>query len=249
MPASSAPLVVAHRGASGAAPENTLPAFELAWELGADAIEGDFRLTADGHIVCIHDANTDRVSEKNLSVGDSTLAQLRELDLGSWKGEQWRGTRISTLGEVLASIPPEKKIFIELKAGIEILPALLASITTSPLEPSQIVVIAFDDTLIAALKAQAPALTACWLSGFKQSETGVWSPSRESMLETLASCSADGLGSSREIPADFVSALHDAGLIHDVWTVDSLHLARKFAALGTRAITTNYPDRLTALRD
>jgi len=70
------PLIVAHRGSSFDAPENTLPAFRLAWEQGADAIEGDFLLTKDNKIVCIHDKTTKRFSDQNLVVAESTLEQL-----------------------------------------------------------------------------------------------------------------------------------------------------------------------------
>jgi glycerophosphoryl diester phosphodiesterase len=242
------PLIVAHRGASSVAPENTLPAFELAWELGADAIEGDFRLTADRHIVCIHDADTARTADRNLPVSSSPLSELRKLDVGAWKGEQWRGARIATLAEVLASVPAGKKIFIELKAGPEIVPPLVTAIAASQLAVEQIVVIAFDESVIRRLKASAPGITGCWLSAFRQSEAGVWTPSRSQVLRTLASCQADGLSSSAEIPEEFVAAVREAGYIHDVWTVDSLIEARRFAALGSRAITTNYPQRLTPLR-
>ena len=71
------PLIVAHRGASRDAPENTLPAFELAWAQGADAIEGDFHQTKDGQIVCIHDKDTEKVSGKRLVVRKSLLRDLR----------------------------------------------------------------------------------------------------------------------------------------------------------------------------
>jgi glycerophosphoryl diester phosphodiesterase len=66
-------MIVAHRGASKEAPENTLPAFELAWKQGADAIEGDFHLTQDGHIVCIHDGNTKQVADTNLVIRNTTF--------------------------------------------------------------------------------------------------------------------------------------------------------------------------------
>ena len=77
------PLIVAHRGSSFERPENTLPAFELAWEQGADAIEGDFLLTKDKQIVCIQDHSTKHLANRNLVVGESTLEELRELDVGS----------------------------------------------------------------------------------------------------------------------------------------------------------------------
>ena len=79
---SLAQQVIAHRGASYDAPENTLAAFRLAWQQGADGIEGDFYLTADGEIVCLHDSDTGRTGDRKLSVGQSTLAELRKVDVG-----------------------------------------------------------------------------------------------------------------------------------------------------------------------
>lgn len=94
------PLIVAHRGASLDAPENTIPAFKLAWEQGADAIEGDYFLTKDGHIVCIHDDNTKRVSDVNLIIRNSTLAELRTLDVGIHSGAAFKGAAIPIIDEV-----------------------------------------------------------------------------------------------------------------------------------------------------
>lgn len=82
-------LIVAHRGASYDAPENTLAAFRLAFEKDADGIEGDFYLTSDNRIVCIHDSDTERVAGKKLIVAKSTLAELKQLDVGSWKDKKW----------------------------------------------------------------------------------------------------------------------------------------------------------------
>src|ERR1700686_17426 len=100
--------LIAHRGASHDAPENTLAAFRLAWEAGADGIEGDFRLTRDGEIVCIHDPTTGRPAGVGLSVADTTLACLRELDVGALHGARWIGERIPPIQEVIATVPPGK---------------------------------------------------------------------------------------------------------------------------------------------
>jgi glycerophosphoryl diester phosphodiesterase len=122
--ASAAPIIVAHRGASKLAPENTIAAFELAWDQGADAIEGDFLLTADGEIVCIHDKNTKRVAKSNFTVEDSTLNELLQLDVGAWMGNKWSETRIPTISQVFATIPSDKLIYIEIKCGSEIISKL-----------------------------------------------------------------------------------------------------------------------------
>src|SRR5512133_60470 len=125
------PLLIAHRGASREAPENTLAAFDLAWQQGADGIEADFRLTADGRIVCLHDATTGRTANLDLVVADSSFAELQQLDVGSWKGTRWQGERIPTLEEVLARLPLGKRLFIELKSGPEMLAPLRRILTAS----------------------------------------------------------------------------------------------------------------------
>lgn len=93
--------IIAHRGASYEAPENTLPAVRLGWERDADAVEVDIHQTRDGRIVAIHDRSTARVTGRTGLVAETTLERLRSLDAGSWKGMRWRGVRIPTLEEVL----------------------------------------------------------------------------------------------------------------------------------------------------
>ncbi len=126
-------LIVAHRGASEDAPENTLPAFRLAWEQGADAIEGDFYRTKDGQIVCIHDGDTKRVAGEKLVVQESTLEELQRLDVGAWKGQQWAGTRIPTLREVLETVPAGKRFYVEVKGSAEMVPHLIEELGRSGL--------------------------------------------------------------------------------------------------------------------
>lgn len=166
-------FLVAHRGASAHAPENTLPAFELAWEQGADAIEGDFHLTKDGHIVCIHDYDTQKVSGKNLAVAQSTLAQLQQLDVGSWKDPKFKDTRIPTLAQVLATVPEKKKIFIEVKTGPEMVVPLKKALTNSPLHPHQIAVISFETDFVTAWKKANPSSYTCLIISHKQRPWGL----------------------------------------------------------------------------
>ena len=124
---SETPLIIAHRGASGTAPENTMEAFNLAWNLGADGIEGDFHLTHDGHIVAIHDADTGKVSGGKIKffVKKVTLKELQSIDVGSWKDKKYSGIRIPTLEQVIDSVPDGKKFFIEIKCGTEIMAPLI----------------------------------------------------------------------------------------------------------------------------
>jgi len=174
---SQAQLIVAHRGASEDAPENTMAAFQLAWQQQADAIEGDFYLTSDGQIVALHDRTTKRTAGQELEVAQTPLETLRQLDVGAWKSPRFRGERIPTLKEVLAAIPPGKKIFIEVKCGPEIVSTMKQCLMQSRLSPEQTVVISFNADVIAETKRQIPAIKAYWLTGFKQDEaTGEWKP-------------------------------------------------------------------------
>ena len=109
------PIVFAHRGARTEAPENTLAAFELAIAQGADAIELDARLTADGHIVVLHDANLDRTTNGKGRVAQKTLAELQAVDAGSPFSEKYRGEKIPLLEEVFDAIGKKTFINVELK--------------------------------------------------------------------------------------------------------------------------------------
>ena len=235
------PLIVAHRGASRDAPENTIPAFQLAWEQGADAIEADFHLSKDGEIVCFHDADTERVAGTQLVVRQSTLAELKQLDVGATHGVAFNGTRIPTIAEVFATIPQGKKIFIEVKCGAEIIPTLLNEIDQSGLTQEQIVVISFNKQVIQQLKIKAPQYKASWLCSFKKQETGEITPSLATVLKTLKQIQADGLSSNTAVPASVIEAVSQQGYEWHVWTINDLNTARRMQALGVLSITTDVP--------
>jgi glycerophosphoryl diester phosphodiesterase len=110
----SQPVIFAHRGASAHAPENTLAAFELALAQNADAIELDVKLSADGHVVVIHDATVNRTTGSQGRVKDLSLAQLKSLDAGSFFSESYRGEKIPTLEEVFEAVGKRTFINVEL---------------------------------------------------------------------------------------------------------------------------------------
>lgn len=238
------PLIVAHRGASGHAPENTIPAFRLGWQQGADAIEGDFHLTADGEIVCIHNPTTGPVAGRDLVVADATLKELKQLDVGGWFGKAWQGATIPTLSEVLEIIPEGKQIFLEIKSGPGILPKLFETLDRSGLTTAQIVIISFYPEVIAQVKARAPEMKAFLLCGFHQDEqSGLITPTIAELLTYLQDIRADGLSSEAHASVDegFVHKLLEAGYEYHVWTVNDVAGAVRFQRLGARSITTNVP--------
>ncbi|HZW81933.1 MAG TPA: glycerophosphodiester phosphodiesterase [Candidatus Deferrimicrobium sp.] len=109
-------LILGHRGASSLAPENTLPAFNLAAHSGAQ-IELDVQLSKDGQVVVIHDERLERTTNGKGFVGNHTLAELKQLDAGSWFSEKYAGTSIPTLDEVFTTLPNKVSINIELKTN------------------------------------------------------------------------------------------------------------------------------------
>lgn len=242
------PLIIAHRGASHEAPENTLAAFRLAWDQGADGIEGDFYLSKDNQIVCIHDKTTKRTGNKNLKVADSTFAELRQVDVGSWKDPKYAAERIPTLADVLKTVPKDKLIYVEIKCGPEIVPFLGPVFGESRVPKKQIRIIAFNEEVIAAVKEQLPGIKAYWLTSYKRSRfTGKWSPSLAEVRATLKEVKADGLGTKAEpavISAGFVRNLRADGHEFHTWTIDDVRMARQFQNLGVDSITTNRPSLL-----
>lgn len=235
-------IVVAHRGASGLAPENTIPAFELAWKQGADAIEADFRITKDGHIICIHDEDTKKVAGKNLIVKDSTLEQLRQLDVGAKKAKQYTGTKIPTMQEVFATIPTGKKIYIELKSGKEIIPSLLKEIKQSKLNEDQITIISFNPLVLEEIRKQLPTIRLNWLVSFKRNLAGNYKPKPSLVYQILKSIKANGLSTSQNhVNRHFIEYIQKQGYEHHVWTINDAKSAKKFQQWGTHSITTDYP--------
>jgi len=235
------PAVIAHRGAAEDAPENTLAAFWLAWQQGVDGIEGDFHLTRDGKIVCIHDVDTRRTAGRAVKVADATLAELRQLDVGCWKGKPWCGARIPTLGEVLATVPAGKRAFIEIKCGAEILPALEQALAGSGLHAGQTVLMAFDAKLIAEAKRLLPQRKALWLTEFRHGLIARVRPSAREILQTLEKTGADGVGcrAHRVVDQAFMRTLRAARKEVHLWTVDDAATAKRYLRLGPDSLTSN----------
>lgn len=236
--------IVAHRGESFAAPENTLEAFNLAWTRGAVCIEGDFHLTKDGEIVCMHDDNLNRTCGADLPISSLTLKELKEYDAGLWKGEAWRCTRIPTLREVLATMPGYGEIYIELKSVGPIIDALKAVFRSGPWRPEQLTFIAFDETTISEVKKLFPAHKAYWLScnfTWEKPDVKRVELSPDELVAKLRHLGVDGVDicESEFLTRAYAEALHAADLGLHVWTVDDPATAKHLVEIGVDSITTN----------
>lgn len=154
--------IVAHRGASAEAPENTLAAVELAWQLGADAVEIDVQLSRDGHLAVIHDPTLNRTAGIEGRVSDMLMSDLRNTDVGASKGEPWQGEMISALPDILATIPAGRRLYVELKgddlseAPPQMIDALQRDLAAASIAPDSVVVISFSAALLGAVREALP---------------------------------------------------------------------------------------------
>lgn len=238
--------IIAHRGASHDAAENTIAAFRLAWQQDADGIEGDFYLTSDDEIVCIHDRDTERTANMKLFVENSTLSQLRELEYGSWKSSEFLGEPIPTLEEVIETVPDRKRLVIELKSDQRIIPKLVETLRHHQGKPIEFVVITFYAATAGEFKQRMPSIKTHWLTGFKLSTPlSTYRPTAAEIAKTVAEAGVDGVGMdgmSEIIDANFIAELRADGCAEfHVWTVDNVEVAKIFQALGAVGITTNVP--------
>ncbi len=234
--------VIAHRGASDLAPENTLASVELAWQLGADAVEIDVHLTRDRRIVVIHDPTTDRTAGRHWEVAATHSSCLRRLDVGRYKHPRFTGERIPYLEEILPTIPSGRQLFIEIKSGPGILDPLAEMLAGSN-QRAQAVLIGFNIDTMAAAKKLLPEVPAYWLH-----DKRVFASYDPSLVRQAQACGMDGLdvhwtGLNRR----FSRAVKAAGLKLYVWTVDDPVQARRLQALGADGITTNCPGRLKSV--
>jgi glycerophosphoryl diester phosphodiesterase len=152
---------MAHRGASGYAPENTLAAFRPALAQGADLLETDLRFTRDGHLVCIHDADVDRTTDGCGPVGKMSLAELRKLDAGSWFGPDFAGERVPTLQELLEVTPEDVGLGLELKDPLferpECAQRLVDALPPARFE-GRVAILSFEQARLESVKRLAPYL-------------------------------------------------------------------------------------------
>lgn len=230
-------MIIAHRGISFDLPENSLSAFNASWAVGVDGIEGDFHLTRDGSIVCIHDNNTSRVCNKNLVICNSTLQELKELNL-QCEGKDHLNIKIPTLTEVLKTVPSGKKIFIEIKCGVEILSPLIKELSRSKINSNQVVIISFDRQVVKELKEMAPEYKALLLYSYEEGREV------SSLINEMFDIKADGIGTDNELSKEFVEKVIISGLEYHSWTIDNADTANQLISWGTNSITTNEPELL-----
>ena len=230
--------IFAHRGSSAYAPENTLEAFRLAMEQGADGIELDVQLTKDGELVVIHDETIDRVSNGKGAVRDYTLEELKSFSVSN-HFEQYPDVKIPTLREVLELVKPgHMEINIELKTGIfwypEIEKKVLDLVKEEELE-DRIIYSSFNHYSVQKIKELAPEAETAYLIG-------------DVMLNVAEYTKNTGIKGLHPAlfhvkMADFLKEYKESGIALRVWTVNDKDQIRWLIDEGVDAVITNYPDR------
>lgn len=235
------PLVIAHRGASAYAPENTLAAFELAVAQGADLLEFDVHLSADDQPVIIHDETLDRTTSGTGRVRDRSLRELKRLDAGAWRGRTFCGQRVQSLQEVLERFRDRVGFAVELKAGTGLYPGIEDRVV-SLLEIYDVVeraiVLSFDHAALAVVGACNAALRRVALI-----EDGEPEPPENIAAVVPEGATAVGL-SARLATERRVGAARWAGLDLYVWTVNEPPLMDRLIGWGVAGIITDTPDVL-----
>jgi glycerophosphoryl diester phosphodiesterase len=236
------PRVVAHRGASFEAPENTLAAFRRAWALGAEACELDVRLTQDGEVVVFHDADTLRIGGRDRPVAEQTLAELRELDVGGYKHIKYAHERIPTLADALATIPAGRTMHVEIKTGPETAAAIGKVIRDARPTSVAIVLQGYNPDALAALAQAAPEAPAFWDVDPPHDDHGP-QPYPLSIVAEAKRRGFPGLALDyRGVTDELLAAAKDAGILVDVWTLNDAGLLTQWGGRDVRWMETDRPE-------
>ncbi len=227
--------VIAHRGASTAAPENTMPAFRSDAAAGAQYIEVDVRMSADGVPMIMHDATVDRTTDGTGAVAELNAAALRSLDAGSWFSETFSGTRIPLLAEVLAfAARTGTGVVLEYKGtwSRAAIRTTIEQIAAAGLE-GRVIAQSFSEKTVEAFADVAPQIPIGWLTERIDIAT----------VRTALRIGADAVN-PRAATARGVAIAHRAGLGVLVWTQDEETHWEELTAMGVDGIITNVPDEL-----
>ena len=217
-------LVVAHRGASGLAPENTMLAHHVAYEVGAHMVEIDVQETADGKLVCMHDYDVDRTTNGSGAVAELTYRELRELDAG-------KGQKIPSLEEVLDFIHGKMKINIELKV-LEIENDVLSMVKARSMFPDVTISSFLHGTLVAIRNLDSSIYTAVLVEKH-----------REDLITYVIEHDANALNPDyRLITSDIIEQAHRNNIQVFPWTVNDSSQMRDLFNMNVDGIITNFPD-------
>lgn len=251
---SDPPLTVAHRGASGYAPENTLAAVDKADALGFDWVENDVQRTKDGKLVVLHDTTLDRTTNVETlypdrapwRVSSFTAAEIGKLDAGSWFDKEFKGAKVPTLDQYLARLDQNnQRLLLELKA-----PELYPGIESQTLETLQgkgwldtahtnnkLMIQSFNAASVRSVHSQKPAVRTGFLGKPEKSELKYYGGFSDYINPRYTQTTKDYVDAVHAVRGP-----HGKNLKAYTWTVNDASTARTAAATGVDGIISNYPD-------
>ena len=194
-------------------------------------------------VVVIHDPTTKRTAGLDKPVAEQTLAELQALDAGGWKSSEYAGERIPTLAAVLATIPPGRSLFVEIKSGAETAPAIAAAVKAGRPSSASVLLQGFDADALAALAAALPEAPAYWTVDPPVDENQRPLPYPRSIIDEAKRRGFAGLALLHTSVDDaFLASAQAAGILVDVWTLNDTPLLEVWAARDVRWIETDRPD-------
>lgn len=235
-------LIYGHRGALAYAPMNTIPAYELAAEQGADGIELDVHLSKDGHLIIVHDFTVDETTDGEGTVTEMTLPELKALDAGAWFDPKFAGTRIPTLDEVFETVGQKLYINVEVKSlsphsdGVE--EALSTCISKYNMQ-ERVIISSFNPSVLARFRKIAPDIPLGYLVS-----SGMMAGATQPMI--LPDDYEARHLSSEMIDSTQMNWAKEYNHIVNAWTVNDPALARQLRMLGVNGIITDKPDVIRA---
>jgi len=236
------PLIIAHRGASGEAPENTLAAFQLALDQGADMIELDLHQSKDGSLVICHDFKLHRTARSKRSVKQLTLKELKRLEVGSWFHPRFSGEPIPALEEVLELTKDRIRLNIEIKRGSPFYPGIeerLVKLLESFHATESVLVSSFDHQALETIRVLSSKISIGLLA-----EKG----SIQQLIRKVEVLSAFSLNLPvRLLTPALVQEAHRRKLQVYAYTINQVRLMNYYLIMGVDGIFTNFPGRLAQL--
>ena len=233
------PLVLGHRGARREAPENTLPSFRRALEVGAAGVELDARLTADDQVIVLHDADLARTTDGHGRADELTLAEIRGLDAGGYFGPAFAGTRIPTLAEALEVLAPAQLVNVELKGPDEDtgLERRVLEVVRAAGMLERVVFSSFSPEHLRRLRRLDGQLALATLYGASLFHPAPWALVEELRLEALHPWRL-------AVSAGLVRRAHARGLRVRVWTVNAAAEVRRMVAWEVDGIISDAPGQV-----
>ncbi len=246
-------LNIAHRGASGSAPENTLTSFNKAIGFGAEVVELDVHLSSDGELIIIHDHTLDRTTDLKGEIKNHTLKEIKKADAGSWFKPEFKNERVPTLDEVLFTVNGRAKVMIELKEGNDVYPGIekktLECIKRNGAE-SWCELQSFKDTAVNNLLKLTKTVPVYKLVVGNVPALPLYHDGEVHSGSAYQFKEVAGINPNyRFARKRILKKLQQRGQKMYVWTVNDEKLMKKLLRWGVDGIITNYPEKLTALKN